>query len=510
MKRKNATRNALITSILALLMCVSMLVGTTLAWFTDTVESGINTIRSGNLDVALEYKANWEDEWKSVDENTKIFRDGALYEPGYTEVVFLRVSNAGSLALKYDLSVNVAGETGSTNVAGAEFKLSDHLQVGTYRQDEIVDGNNYADILMPIMFGSREAALGSVTLSKLSEFDGSLANSSPLLPGEETAQVVALVLTMPETVGNEANHKTGVAAPSIQLGINLLATQYTYEEDSFDDQYDADASYPVLPGKFDITNNDELVQAFAAGGVGTVMNSFDGAFALLNEDTEMVLDLNGETVSGGTVATGDVDGGDAAFESSGNLTIKNGTIQSDYITVDNKKGTMKLEDLTLKTTDVLYGFYQRSGETVMDNVTIHAIRGGMNIQGGKLVINEGCHIEADGYSNKVGYGIFAQTADSTNPIEITINGGTFVYNQKYTKYSVIYAGQNASVVINSGTFGKGGSGHKSGGWIRTANGGTVTIYGGTFEFDPSAFVAEGYQAVKGEDGWWTVSAVNAG
>ena len=35
MKRKNLTRNALFTSIISLLLCVSMLVGTTFAWFTD-------------------------------------------------------------------------------------------------------------------------------------------------------------------------------------------------------------------------------------------------------------------------------------------------------------------------------------------------------------------------------------------------------------------------------------------------------------------------------------------
>ena len=53
MKRKNVTRSALLTSVLSLLLCVSMLVGTTFAWFTDTVVSGVNTIASGNLDVEL-------------------------------------------------------------------------------------------------------------------------------------------------------------------------------------------------------------------------------------------------------------------------------------------------------------------------------------------------------------------------------------------------------------------------------------------------------------------------
>ena len=42
---------ALLHSVIALLLCVSMLVGSTFAWFTDSVKTGINTIAAGVLDV---------------------------------------------------------------------------------------------------------------------------------------------------------------------------------------------------------------------------------------------------------------------------------------------------------------------------------------------------------------------------------------------------------------------------------------------------------------------------
>ncbi|MBQ1965919.1 MAG: hypothetical protein II348_04510, partial [Clostridia bacterium] len=83
MNKKN-TKRALLASALSLLLCVSMLVGTTYAWFTDSVTSANNVIQSGTLDVVLEYKTNWADDWAPVDGNTKIFKEGALYEPGYT------------------------------------------------------------------------------------------------------------------------------------------------------------------------------------------------------------------------------------------------------------------------------------------------------------------------------------------------------------------------------------------------------------------------------------------
>ena len=67
--------------------------------------------------------------------------------------------------------------------------------------------------------------------------------------------------------------------------------------------------------------------------------------------------------------------------------------------------------------------------------------------------------------------------------------------------------RGAKIVVNDGTFGKGGSNTTKTKWITEANGGTVTIYGGSFEFDPTEFVADGYEAVMGTDGWWTVAKI---
>lgn len=298
MTNTKTTKRALLSSIVAMFLCFAMLIGTTYAWFTDSVTSANNVIQSGNLDVVLEYKTNWSDEWATVDENTKLFKDGALYEPGYTEVVYLRVSNAGSLALKYLLSFNIANEEGSVNVYGEEFKLSDYLQVGTYVQDEYSSGFNYADILMPAMFETREAALNSVDLQKLSEADAVIRENAPILPGDDTAQVIALVLTMPEAVGNEANAKPGEDAPYIELGINVLATQFTYESDSFDNQYDAGAEYDEGL----ITDAAALKAALEAGedvklGADITMTDVNRSFVTMDNVGEVTLDLNGYTLS---------------------------------------------------------------------------------------------------------------------------------------------------------------------------------------------------------------------
>ena len=87
MTKKHSAKRALIASALSLLLCVSMLVGTTFAWFTDSVTSANNIIMAGNLDVELEYSTDMVN-WTAVDANTNVFKEGALWEPGYTEVVY--------------------------------------------------------------------------------------------------------------------------------------------------------------------------------------------------------------------------------------------------------------------------------------------------------------------------------------------------------------------------------------------------------------------------------------
>ena len=125
------TKSALLTSSISLLLCFAMLLGTTFAWFTDSVTSANNIIKSGNLDVEFEY---WDGStWKTVKGASDILTN-TLWEPGVTQVAYLRVANKGSLALKYQLGVNIVSEKEGTNVAGDTFKLSDSLMFGMIEQ----------------------------------------------------------------------------------------------------------------------------------------------------------------------------------------------------------------------------------------------------------------------------------------------------------------------------------------------------------------------------------------
>ena len=225
MTTKKTSRRALLTSVMALVMCLVMLVGTTFAWFTDSVTSGVNTIKSGNLDMEVTYKTakGGEQATGTLTKDIKLFDDNALWEPGHVEYAVLTVKNAGSLALKYKLGINVAGETTSTNVAGETFKLSSYLKYAVIDEDQSALNR---DALV------EKAGAGSA-LADYTSVD------TPLLP--DASKTVTVAIWMPTTVGNEANHKTGEAAPTIQLGVSLVATQYEHESDSFGIDYDKNA-----------------------------------------------------------------------------------------------------------------------------------------------------------------------------------------------------------------------------------------------------------------------------
>ena len=136
MNNKRATKRALLTSVMALVMCVVMLVGTTFAWFTDTASTGVNKIQAGNLKMEVTYKNTVGGGFVKVDKAIPVFNNDALWEPGHVEFAVLNVKNIGTLALKYKLGINIANEVGSTNVDGNAFNLSDYIRFAVLDDDK--------------------------------------------------------------------------------------------------------------------------------------------------------------------------------------------------------------------------------------------------------------------------------------------------------------------------------------------------------------------------------------
>lgn len=282
MTNRKTTKRAFLASVMALIICFSMLLGTTYAWFTDTVVASKNRIVSGNLDIELDY-AVYEDgvikEWLPVEEDTNLFNENALYEPGYTEVVAFRVRNVGTLALKYKLGINILSEKAGVNVFGSEFKLSDYLFTGLVPEGAATTRDQY----IPYATTKLNEATNDMTVDNPNFGTNTLVPNDGADAGEDE-EIFEIVVHMPTWVDNTANFLTNEAdtfanQPEIEFGLTLVATQWTYESDDFDDQYDVDAEYPV------VSNTAELVDV-VKGGATTV---------LINNDIELPeqLEVNG-------------------------------------------------------------------------------------------------------------------------------------------------------------------------------------------------------------------------
>jgi len=262
MTNMKSTKRALLTSVMAMLLCFTMLLGTTFAWFTDSVTSGNNIIKSGNLDIELEYAVFNDDgtfkKWQDVKGASDILTN-TLWEPGVTEVAYLRIANAGTLAFKYQLGINIVSEVMGTNVYGQSFKLSDYIQFG------VVEGVNGSSNAYSKDDAGRTAAIAAVTDAKKISAGYNPAEVS-MEPGDEF--FLALVVYMPETVENDANYKTSDEPlnpnkyrPQIDLGISVLATQLAYEDDSFGKDYDEEAPYGTY---IELNAGDDLLAAMAS------------------------------------------------------------------------------------------------------------------------------------------------------------------------------------------------------------------------------------------------------
>ena len=209
------TKRALLSSVMALLLCFTMLLGTTFAWFTDSAVSANNKITAGTLDVDL-YK--WSDATTATEitENKEpVFDSSIIWEPGYTSVVYLSIKNNGSLALKYTVAIEVTQVSYHNLAEVMEYAVTADATYGTVRSWDANNGTEF------------ENAPG---MNKTNRED------VELLPGEE--HFFALSIHMLEEAGNE------YMEDSITFDIRVLAGQLMSENDSFGNTYDEFAGYP--------------------------------------------------------------------------------------------------------------------------------------------------------------------------------------------------------------------------------------------------------------------------
>ena len=286
MTSSKATKLALSTSALAILMGAAMLIGATFAWFTDTASTAVNKIQAGNLEIELEYSKDFT-EWIKVNDTTKLFEESALWEPGRTEVVYLRVKNAGNLALKYTLGIYNLYENRGKNVAGDFYYLSNFVKLGAAEADAA-----YAD---------RAAAISAVqdSAKTLKSIGDTGVVGADLAVNNE--KVYAMVLYMPTEVGNEANPKNKSWAAKVSFGIRVSATQAVSEYDSYGNTYDEKAP-AVLAAESASYGTHEITENMQANGRYGAVQAERTAQFTINADVYAVYNRDASGTTGGAMA----------------------------------------------------------------------------------------------------------------------------------------------------------------------------------------------------------------
>lgn len=208
-KKTPYKRIALAFSLCALVIWGLLGTGASLAWFTDTSETVTNIFHTAEFELEVSHRTD-DYKWESIDGNSKVFDDEALYEPGYVQVVYLKVENKGDRAFDFYSAVSVIGSSTATNVFGQEFWLHEHLKFGVAVAD--------TEDEMEELVSTREKAKAIATMD-LQNYDTDVA---ALAPGETS--YLALVVRMPEKVANEANFM-GNVIPKVDLGIIVKAEQ---------------------------------------------------------------------------------------------------------------------------------------------------------------------------------------------------------------------------------------------------------------------------------------------
>ena len=331
---QKATKRALLTSVMALVMCVVMLVGTTFAWFTDTASTAVNKIQAGNLDIEVKYTLDG-DNWNDLDGAADIFQKG-LWEPGHTEVVALKFKNNGNLALKYSINMNIVDETVGINKSGQEYKLSDYLKVKTLSQE----ASGIGDICIGMAFSARNDGLGYTNTANFK--DATVLDHDLFLAPGEVGNYLIMKVYMPETVGNEANAISTEKAASIRFGLNVVATQVPYEKDSFGNTYDKDATYPVVVSQSQLNTSLTLDALKDENGKVSPVEVTLGNTAA--EDINYSQNNSGYTGKGVMLGSTKLNKYAAAPAAAGEykFTFKDGTITSaatGYGSIDNYKNT---------------------------------------------------------------------------------------------------------------------------------------------------------------------------
>ena len=486
------TKRALLTSALAIVACVAMLIGSTFAWFTDTASTGVNKIQAGNLkvDIVGENSDTHVEKLNFVKAAGAEEGEQLLWEPGcrYLTEGF-RIANKGNLALKWKAQINM-----------------DNIVDGKVESSTIAkDGKSLLDVIDFYVVTSIDENAEAIAIE---DFTGHLKKD------EKSSEVYYIKGVMQTTAGNDYQDLTldGIT-------ITVYATQDTVESDSFNNQYDKDAKYTevIAAGKTftgkatlstGITATDPNAIAVKAIGADADVTILDGTFdGGKNGNNIAVAAANGAkvTIKGGTFTVGgDADGygNSVIYSQGGDILIEGGFFYTNYSyrgyyyvlnQSNGNPGTITVKGGTFVNYDPSKGDDNLGGSFVPDGYTVvtekkangdvwYTVVSTTNADGLKDVLTKGGELTI---SKDIKTNNSEDTAEArvsiTKPTTLNLDAKIVTpdnMGNNNTNFCALIV--DADTTINAGENGGIDTGTNGGYGINVRNGATLTINGGSY------------------------------
>lgn len=224
MTNTKSTKRALLVSVMAMVICFTMLLGTTFAWFTDEVTSSGNIIKSGTLDIEMSWAEVNTSTWNTAtDDVLAPMFTYKNYEPGYVDAKYIKLENVGTLDFNYKLRLVAADNTVLNGIV-------DVIDVYYYDSEITLTRSNVGS-------GTRLGTLRDVLATGFTFGAGSLYDADDNTG--DSVKTITIAFKMRESAGNQYQ--------GLELGstfsVQVLAAQMESEKDSLGTDYDNNAEY---------------------------------------------------------------------------------------------------------------------------------------------------------------------------------------------------------------------------------------------------------------------------
>lgn len=241
--REPSLYRSICTSIISTLLSLVMLVGTTFAWFTDSVTTGVYTIQAGNLKTAMYFCTELPDEsstsepmWFPLNKGNMSMFGGMTFTSGDAQTAYLKLVNCSSGDVVYKFRFESETETEGTFEGNTERKrLSDML--------------NFSRKSAGTIDGLEEA---TATSKRLADFDTTSPGPFEITVEQGQIVYVALTIAMDEYSG------TWEIQPSIQLRLQIDISNSTLAGESQTSRQ-LMAAPPIVMGVYNVANDSGVV-----------------------------------------------------------------------------------------------------------------------------------------------------------------------------------------------------------------------------------------------------------